>query len=599
MYHLPINHLGFLIKAILFSLLWVAYSPYALADAVDDFIQNIHTATYDCPDDSSIPKLDDYLKQGDISAQQRIQLQVHKAHWLICLGKYDQAQNMLLSMLLDPAMHKESQSYASIHYQLGFIHDVQDKPQRCDFYRQSEQLARGKFNDIHLSSRLGLITVCDQGQQDIGVRLGRLFALIEYYSAPLDQQALAHIHNNIGLVYSSIGQMALAAEQYEKSYELGLQVYEEKNQLATLISLITAYSGSGDYDKAKLMIDELGKRNLKVNTPLSNSWYHFALTRHAERTDDYESLRKSLRNWEVFLKQISSQTMQKLHEWYSAVLCLHDQDKKCVEDFLIRQNDDNLAMPNRLAKHIYYQGFLVKAHLFLGNIEAAQQSFEHYATIAQEKVKNQQSSARILGVAKLHTEIMDLESSLEKAEKQRLYTIFLAIFVTALLIVIAYLIWCRPYLRKLETDSLTGLSNEHSVLTQIKKVKAPFKGKINTLALFEVTNLNAVIEGFGYKIGQQVLQHASECLKHVTREKDIIGRVGTAQFVVCLQNVEELTANELFGRMQAALNKVSFKLPSGERVEVLANMHIYSSASSLADGDQVLAEIRHVLAKAE
>lgn len=585
-------------KVIFTGSLLLGCSQHVLADAVDDFIQTTHTATYDCPDDKFIPSLENYLKDPNISAKQRTQLKVHKAHWLICIGKYEQAQEMLQALLTDPELDKASQSYASIHYQIGFIYDVQDNPQRCDFYRQSEQLAKDKFKDIQLSSRLGLITVCGQEQQSIGVKLGQLFSLLVYYSSPKDQQALAHIHNNIGLLYSSIGQMDLAAEQYEKSYELGLNVYEEKNQLAPLISVITAYSGSGDYDKAKLMIDELGKRNLKVNTPLSNSWYHFALTRHSVRTGDYETLRKSLRNWEVFLKQISSQTMQKLHEWYTAVLCLHDQDKVCVEDFLARQNNDNLAMPNRLAKHIYFKAFIVRAHLFLGNSEAAKQSFEHYTEVVQEKVKNQQSSGRILGVANLHNEILGLESSLAKAQKQRLQIIILAVSIIISLLVVVYLIWGRPYLRKLETDSLTGLLNEHSVLTQIKKVASPVTGKINTLALFEVNNLNAVIDEFGYQTGQKTLQHASDCLKHVTREKDIIGRIGTAQFVVCLKSIEELTANELFGRMQSALNKVSFKLSCGDKVEISASMHIYSSASSLSDGDQVLAEIRHVLAKA-
>jgi tetratricopeptide (TPR) repeat protein len=252
-----------------------------------------------------------------------------------------------------PLIDKNSQSYARVHYQLGLIFDMKENPQRCDFYRKSEQLAKGKFNDIHLSSQLGLITVCDQDNQDIGVKLGRLFALLKSYSDSDDLKSVAHIHNNIGLLYASIGQRALAAEQYEKTYELGLSIYEGKNQLNILISIITAHSGSGDYDKAKLMIEELGRRNLSVNTPLSHSLLYFAQSRQAYRTNDYESLRISLRKWDVFLEQISYQTMHLLYDWYSAALCLHDENRACVGDFLQKQNNTSLAMPVSLSKQVF------------------------------------------------------------------------------------------------------------------------------------------------------------------------------------------------------------------------------------------------------
>ena len=352
-----------ILKVSLFGLFSISYSQHVLADKVDDFIDSIYVATYDCPDDQFMPQVDEYLKQLNILPEQLIKIKVHKAHWLICVGKNDRSQILLENLLSDPQMDKNSQSYASIHYQLGFIFDVQEKPEKCVFYRKSEKLAKDKFNDIYLSSQLGLITVCGQNGDDVGVKLGRLFALLKFYSLKDDQKALAHIHNNIGLLYSSIGQRALAAEQYEKSYELGLNVYEEKNQLNILISIITAHTGSGDFEKAKLMIEELGRRNINVNTPLSNSLYHFAQSRQAYRTKDYESLRTSLRSLDVFLKQISRKTMNLLYDWYVAALCLHDEDRACVSDFLQKQNDTSLAMPASLSKHLHYAGFLVKAHL--------------------------------------------------------------------------------------------------------------------------------------------------------------------------------------------------------------------------------------------
>jgi diguanylate cyclase (GGDEF)-like protein len=586
-----------ILKVVFIGLIFVTSSQSVLADKVDDFIQSIHVTSYNCPDDKFMSQVDEYIKRPSILPEQLIKIKVHKAQWLICVGKNDQAQIMLENLLLDPQMDKNSQSYASVHYQLGYIFDVQEKPEKCDYYRQSEQLAIGKFNDIYLSSQLGLITVCDQDNQDIGVKLGRLFALLKSYSDSTDLESLAHIHNNIGLFYSSIGQRALAAEQYEKTYEIGLKVYEEKNQLAPLISLITAYTGSGDYENANLMIEELGRRNLKVNTPLSNSWYHFAQSRQAYRTGDYESLRKSLRSWDVFLKQISSQTMQRLHEWQTTALCLHDEDRKCVENFLQRQEDTRSAMPASMSKHIHYLAFLVKANLFLGDVEAAKISFDNYSDITLEKIKNQQTSARVLGVATLHNEIRGLETNLATAQEQRLQIILLVLMTILVLIGLGYLTLGRRYLRKLATDPLTGLSNEHSVVAQIKKVKAPIDEKVNALALIDVSNFTAVNAEYGYKAGELALKQVAECLKQVTRDEDIVGRVAADQFIVCLVNIENVIAEELFSRVQNALTDINFKVDSGGKVDVYANMHVYSSITSLSDADLVLAEIRSVLRK--
>jgi diguanylate cyclase (GGDEF)-like protein len=255
-------------------------------------------------------------------------------------------------------------------------------------------------------------------------------------------------------------------------------------------------------------------------------------------------------------------------------------------------------MPASLSKHLHYTGFLVKAHLFLGDIEAAQRSFDNYSVITLEKIKNQQTSARVLGVANLHNEVIGLETSLAEAEEQRLQIILLVSMATLGLIGLGYLTLGRSYLRKLATDPLTGLSNEHFVVAKIKKVRAPIGQKVNALALFDVSNFTAVNVEYGYKAGELALQQVAECLKQVTREKDIIGRFGVEQFIVCLVNIEDVVAKELFSRVQKALADVSIKVDTGELVDVRSNMHVYSAITSLSDAEDVLAEIRSVLRKA-
>jgi hypothetical protein len=67
---------------------------------------------------------------------------------------------------------------------------------------------------------------------------------------------------------------------------------------------------------------------------------------------------------------------------------------------------------------------------------------------------------------------------------------------------------------------------------------------------------------------------------------------------VCLVNIENEIAEELFSRIRKALTDVNFKLGNRDKVNVFSNMHVYSSVTSLSDAEEVLAEIRSVLRKA-
>lgn len=562
------------------------------ANEVDDFIRSAQVKTYDCPDDDQIKQLDSYLEQKSMTAAQSIQLQVIQAQGLICIGQYNAAQDKLHALMQNPAMQKESYSYASAHYQLGFILDIQEDPARCEYYTSAESLARDKFNDIFLSAQLGLLTVCAKKNQEISFKLGRLYTLIEKFMLKGDLESVAHIHNNIGLLYGDIGQNALAAEQYLKAYEIGLSVYEPKNQIAPLISVISAYMGSGDFDNAKKMIDELDRANLKVNTPLSNSWLRFAQSRYFYQTGKFELMRNSMRKWKVYFSQVSDSRMESLFAWYQTALCLVDKDRECVTQFLQQRETEDAIKPTRLSRNKDYLRFLVEANLFLGNIDKTSQAFNQYANTLADKIRAQQSSARVLGVAKLHGEIIALEATLAESEKRHIQTILIILITFLVVILLLYFTLGRKYIRKLSTDPLTGLRNEQSALAEIKRVKTPVKGKINALALFDMTNFTAVNSQFGYLAGELLIKKVASCLTQVTREKDIIGRLGADQFIVCLVNLNDNVATELFERIHKVLTEVVFNAEVGEKVNVDSSMSMYLAQEGFNDLELIIEDMR-------
>lgn len=566
------------------------------SNEIDTFISSIKVKTYDCPAADSISQLDEYLISPKVSVKQKRQLRVQKAHWLICMGKHLDARELLDSLLAEPGFDKSSEAYASAHYQIGFIYDVQEDPTRCRYYAKAEQLAKDKFNDIYLSSQLGQITECSDDQSD-GVKLGRLYALLEYYSNKKDNAAIAHIHNNIGIVYGGLGQHVLAAEQYYKSYELGLGEYQGTNQLATLISVITSQMASGDFTGAKKTIEEFKQVNLNVNTPQTNVWLHFAEAGYYYRTGNFDGLADSLAKWQVFLDEINSRTYTGLYRWYEAALCLHNENKECVEAFLLAEQQETEGYKNFVNRSKDYLRLQVEIQLFLGNVEAAKQQFELFADTMIHKTMSQQASGKILGVANLHNKVQSLESSLAEERQQRIVSSIALVGAFFIILVASVYFLRHRHLTRLASDPLTGLRNTRSVIEHIKRVDKPTDGKTNAIALFDLDNFKEVNSQFGHITGDRALQRVATTLKKVTREQDILGRLASEQFLVCLTNIEEQTAKTFFERIRQALENTILSAESGDRVNLHSSMSIYVSTDTFNDLEEVLADMQNALTK--
>lgn len=580
----------------IFGLPFTGYS-YA-SEEITRFIETATGKTFDCPEQKVIDQVENYLSLEGLNLGQLRGLQSLKSHHLICLGDYEGARKLISLVVNSEAVDKNSHYFAMAHYQLGFIYDVQGNSKKCEQYERAEQFGEGKFDDIYLSARLGQITECADNKEELGLNLGSLYALLESYTAKNDPASVAHIHNNIGLLYGRIGQSALAAEQYEKAYKIGLEVYEPKNQIAPLMSVINASISIGEYEKTMNMIEELGKARVKLNTPLIHNWYYYSLARYFYMKADFLALKSSLENWADYIDQVSSRSLRDLFDWYSAKVCLYEKNRACVQSFITEFNAKDTSQRTRSSKHREFLRFLVEANFFLGDATATEKVFSRYADGMHEKIRFQQASARVLGVAQLHRDIILLEADLQAAEHRRVASIAMVLGIALSVLLLIYFVGFRPYLRRLNLDPLTGLLNEQSVMQQIKSVKAPIAGRVNALAMFDLgkcieANMSLASIGLGV-----LIKRVAICLQDVTREHDIAGRLGADQFLVCLRNIEEQKATELFGRIQNALSNIIVTAENTQKIDVNSCIHVYSSLNDLSDVDSVLAEIRNVLRKA-
>lgn len=564
---------------------------------IDAFIKDTRVKTYDCPSSDAIPTLEKYLESPILTKSQEFELKVEQSHWMICMGKYAEAKTLLNALVADRQIEHSSLAYASAMYQIGFILDVQEDEERCDFYRKAETFSKDKFDDIFLSAQLGQITVCNGGQGNEGIKLGRLYALLELYLGKADKPAIAHIHNNIGLLYGTLGQHVLAAEQYQKSYEMGLGVYEGSNLLATLISAITSHMASGDFEAAKEAIDVFRQTNLDVNTPLTNNWLHFAEAGYYYRTRNFSELKDSLSRWEVYLEQSSSQTFKGFYRWYTAALCLESGDKPCLLTFLEAEEQSSDGYKNLLNKNKDYIRMQVEVYLFLGDVPKAQEQFAQFADMMMYKTMSQQSSGKILGVANLHSKIMALESNLAESNKQKRLTITLIIAAAILALLVLWYVLRKQHLSKLTSDPLTGLHTTKNAFSLIKRVKKAAVGKANAIALFDLVNFKQVNAEFGPLVADLALQKVATTLKQVTRDQDILGRLASEQFIVCLTNIEEITAKMFFERIGSALQETILTPESGKDINLTSSMSIYVSTESFDDLEDIMTDMRRALLK--
>ena len=147
-----------------FSFLSVALASFAALanDNIDAVIEKVRTPSYDCPNQSLLPELENTLALESLTSQQRFALTVAKGQFLICRGKYEEAETMLLKAIMQSNIDQSSYAFASAIYQIGFLM-TPENPARCKYYQQAQELSSPeRHSDIFTSSSLGLINYCSE-----------------------------------------------------------------------------------------------------------------------------------------------------------------------------------------------------------------------------------------------------------------------------------------------------------------------------------------------------------------------------------------------------------------------------------------------------
>lgn len=103
------------------------------------------------------------------------------------------------------------------------------------------------------------------------------------------------------------------------------------------------------------------------------------------------------------------------------------------------------------------------------------------------------------------------------------------------------------------TDVLTGLPNRRFFEDSFRReiVKAHRKQGLLALAMLDIDWFKHVNDTYGHEVGDQVLRHVAQQIRHAVRHCDMVARVGGEEFAVLLPETTQGGAAEVAERIRA------------------------------------------------
>jgi GGDEF domain-containing protein len=551
------------------------------------FVEEISTPSYDCPSDEPMEQVEQFLASSNISSKNRNRLFLHKTHWMICQGSMLKASEMVKEWMNTTEIDRGSYVYAMANYQIGFVYDMHEDEKRCEYYREALDASKFRKDDVYLSASLVMLTMCSGKELSVSRQLGALYSLLETYSVEGNNAELAHIRNNIGLLYGSIRQTELAAEQYEKAYELGLAVYDKKNRLPTLVSAINAYWRSGNYEKMDTLLNLLKDEIRDVATPLIQVHYYLQLVRFYNSTGRYELVPDKLKKLSYFLELAPNPNITEYAEFQRVKYCLHINDLACLTNFV--QQRKNSALTSQPMRSNQYIGIMVHAALAVRDLSTASHFFELYVEGYNKHLRQSTQSGKVLGVANMHAQIIDLESSLvEQKENQWREGLLIALFSVS---VMGAAFYAQSYYKrqKFSVDQLTGCLSKKALYRSLKRIRSPEDGKVHALGLWDIEQ--SIENSMNEDNKNTLIAMVASVIRQSVRNMDIVSRISPYQFVICLQNIDDNVTLNLFERTTEKLQQSLITDEDRSQTKSI-NTSVYSTAERINNPHDAIEELR-------
>ena len=352
-----------------------------------------------------------HLADQQVEGQQE---QLKKAVVLHCQDDY-KASADLMDVILKRPDNLLSAELTYSHILQSINLSFTDFQRACDTAKLAVAFATsGKSRALEIRAELGYYAFCDITDNNIAHALQRLYELSKEAIAENQAHLELAVHNQISYVYYNLDQNQLAADELEAALAIS-RVINADDYSITLFNLIDAYLDAGQLIPAEQRLT-LFSNLINDNSSQFEHWlFYYAKSYHALLSDDYQQVVEYIKEFDS-IEPIESPELKVKLASVQGLACFYLSEFDCVAT-LFERHFNQLDLKTESSLNVLKLAILWYQQQ--ANETLYKQAQTRYFDVAEQKLFRQQQAAKVLGVAKLNNEVIQLNA--DRAQKQLIY----------------------------------------------------------------------------------------------------------------------------------------------------------------------------------
>ncbi|MBA6329278.1 diguanylate cyclase [Colwellia sp. MB02u-6] len=550
---------------------------------------------YTCPVDKVLSDQVEWFltNSPNLSTQARSKLLWQKSTVIFC--KYGVSDDYLryskeITLLPTSEVNKNILSFAI--YDLANFYYRYSPTKACDFLHKNRPLVTSASPTFLKYLDMAELEYC---AEMTAVEKIKAFVRLRELNKG-DNPFIANIYLSIAQIYSSLGQFTLAANAFKKQ----LSYIEDDFDIHwTYYSIATELLDAGEIEEGKRYFRKFESgAELFTETEDYKVLLLILKIKIAYMEKKFALMLVLIDEFEPYQSRIEKSQSNNKMLLYKAIACVENNRTQCVNSFIAKKAA--LIKQTNPSSLSYLYEFLTKYYITQNQAEASQKHFESYININQQSLIDQQSSAFTLDIAELQQDIVTLELSLVSAKlEQSKITLALSSLLIFVLLAIGLFIWREKNKQKilLETDELTRIYNRRAIFEQIANLKNTNNNDIHAIILFDLDNFKAINDKYSHVIGDKALRHIVKLTKGNIRQQDLFGRISAEEFVVCLKDLEKVSAQIIVERILSSFENNPMLLNDAKEIRVTASFSITYIKKSITDFESIYHSLDSALSK--
>ncbi|MBA6391901.1 GGDEF domain-containing protein [Colwellia sp. BRX10-3] len=413
-----------------------------------------------------------------------------------------------------------------------------------------------------------------------------------------DNHFISNLYLTIAQIYSSLGQFTIAANTFKKQ----LSYIEDDFDIHwTYYAIATELLDAGEIEESRSYFRKFESgSDLFINTEDYQVLLLILKIKFAYIEKKFDVMLALIDEFEPYQSMIENLHKDNKMALYKAIACVENNRTECVNTFISKK--DLLVKQTKKSNLRYLYEFLIKYYISHNQTQLSKTYFESYIDINQQALINQQNSVSILGVAELQQDIVTLELSLMSStlEKSKI-TLILSGILIFVLIAICLFIWHQKNKQRIlsETDELTRIYNRRAIFEQISNLKNTQNNDVHAIILFDLDDFKSINDKYSHICGDKALRHIVKLTKDNIRQQDLFGRIGGEEFVVCLKDLEKVSAQIIVERIRSSFESNPIFINDEREIAVTASFSITYIDKSISNFETIFQRLDNALYKAK